>query len=333
MNRSLLLHAREFYLPTGWEPVDAALAWIAFGSALRRWDWDDHLFIGAADLMTRHEVLHRLDQLSAEPGSLDAFLTRASELSAGLDDVPPSLRKEVASLASRLQARQTRQGRPAHLERFVRCSAKLLRRRYLRRFQNDTRWDGYGWDEDMEALAEAERELLRRIAENKIPAFGWPGGSAPQRRDVTAPRQRIPPEQCAGPVSFDRDGTLFPCLRSDAPLSAAPLFADILIPADKLLAEWPKPGPKEDEAAREASVPAEKRRTTNLGGRRATHDWEAFWIEVAGYAALNELDPAHRTELQKHMGNWTAEEWADAPDVATIRGRLAKLYGASNARK
>ncbi len=63
VNRSLLFHAREFYLPTGWEPVDAALAWIAFGSALRRWDWDDHLFIGAADLMRRDDVLDRLDQL------------------------------------------------------------------------------------------------------------------------------------------------------------------------------------------------------------------------------------------------------------------------------
>lgn len=259
MNRSLL-RARDIYLPTGWEPVDTAMAWVAFGSALPRWSWDEYLFVGAADLMTRAEVLHRLDQLGAEPGSLDAFLARAPERPAGnLDDLPPGLRNEVANLASLLQARQARRGGPVDPERFVRCSAKLLRRRYLRQFQNDTRWDGYGWDEDMEALAAAERDLLRRIAEDKIPAFGWPGGFAAQRRDVTSPRQRIPPEQCSGPVSFDRDGTLLPCLRSDAPLSAAPLFADILIPADKLLAEWPNPEPTEDEAARETSVPAEKR--------------------------------------------------------------------------
>ncbi len=275
----------------------------------------------------------RAASISAEPGSLDAFLARTSEASGSLDDAPPRLRDEVTQLASRLQARQTRQGRPAPLERFVRCSAKLLRRRYFRQFQNDTRWDGYGWDEDMEALAAAERDLLRRIADDKIPAFGWPGGSAAQRRDITSPRQRIPPEQCAGPVSFDRDGTLFPCLRSDAPLSAAPLFAGILIPADKLLAEWPNPEPKDDEAARETSVPAERRRRPDAGGHPPVHDWDAFWIEVAHWTGANgtpeDLCPSERTRLQKHMEEWTANNpprGHEAMHPATVRGKLKLLF-------
>jgi hypothetical protein len=68
----------------------------------------------------------------------------------------------------------------------------------------------------------------------------------------------------------------------------------------------------------------------NVGGRPPTHNWEAFWIEVAHYAALHDLDPQHRAELQRHMESWTAENWPDAPDPATIRSRLARLY---NARK
>jgi hypothetical protein len=311
--------------------VDAALAWIAFGSALRRWDWDNHLFIGAADLMTRHEVLQRLDQLSAEPGTLDAFLERAPELSAGLDDVPPSLRKEVAALASRLQARQTRQGRTAHLERFVRCSAKLLRRRYLRQFRNDTRWDGYGRDEDMEALADAEFDLLRRIGADKIPAHGWPGGYAPER-EIIQPRQRILPELCAGPVSFDHHGALLPCARSDTRRSVAPLFSEILIPADKLLAEWPQPKSKDDEVAREVSVPAEKRRTGNRRGPGPTHDWDAFWIEVCHWVSLNidkdGFQPEDRPRLQTHMEDWTATNPPDGKEAmvkSTARRKLQKL--------
>lgn len=330
VNRSLL-RARDIYLPTGWEPVDTAMAWIAFGSALPRWSWDEYLFIGAADLMTRAEVLHRLDQLSAEPGSLDAFLARAPERPAGnLDDVPPSLRNEVANLASVLQARQTRRGGPVDPERFVRCSAKLLRQRFLRRFQADPRWDrcgrwdDYGRDADIEALAEAERDLLRRIADGKIPAFGWPGGPALQHWDITLPRQRIPPDQCAGPVSFGPDGTLLPCLRSDTPLTAGPLFADILIPADKLLAEWPNPEPTDDEAARETSVPAAKRRGSNPGGRPPTHEWQLFRRELVRLVALDGGD-LRRGALIAHMKVWAGRNMTTDPSDRSIEREAADL--------
>lgn len=66
----------------------------------------------------------------------------------------------------------------------------------------------------------------------------------------------------------------------------------------------------------------------SVGGRPAKHDWEAFWIEVSHYAARNDLDPDNRRELQRHMEDWTAERWVDAPDVATIRNKLARLYKA-----
>jgi len=64
----------------------------------------------------------------------------------------------------------------------------------------------------------------------------------------------------------------------------------------------------------------------NAGGRPPKHDWEAFWIQVAHYSAINDLHPDQRPELQNHMESWTAEEWLEPPDPATIRNKLARLY-------
>jgi len=69
------------------------------------------------------------------------------------------------------------------------------------------------------------------------------------------------------------------------------------------------------------------------GGAPPKHDWEAFWIEVALFAEKNELDPTHRSELQKHMVDWTAGTSLKPPDEATIRSRLARLYKARAAEQ
>jgi len=69
------------------------------------------------------------------------------------------------------------------------------------------------------------------------------------------------------------------------------------------------------------------------GGATPRHDWEAFWIEVALYAAKNDLNPEHRLELQRHMVDWTAHMWPEPPDPATIRARLKKLYDAQRAAR
>jgi hypothetical protein len=62
------------------------------------------------------------------------------------------------------------------------------------------------------------------------------------------------------------------------------------------------------------------------GGRPPVHDWDAFWIEVAWYAAENDLEAAHRHELQRHMENWTAKTWEKPPDAETIRKKIRELF-------
>jgi hypothetical protein len=62
------------------------------------------------------------------------------------------------------------------------------------------------------------------------------------------------------------------------------------------------------------------------GGAPPRHDWDAFWIEVALYAAKNDLDPNYRQELQAHTVAWAAETSSEPPDDATIRSKLARLF-------
>jgi hypothetical protein len=62
------------------------------------------------------------------------------------------------------------------------------------------------------------------------------------------------------------------------------------------------------------------------GGAPPRHDWDAFWIEVALYAAKHDIDPARRRDLQQHMVEWATGELQDHPDEATIRARLRRLY-------
>jgi hypothetical protein len=66
-------------------------------------------------------------------------------------------------------------------------------------------------------------------------------------------------------------------------------------------------------------------RTT--GGKPTKHDWDAFWIELALYASANDLFDVERTEVQRHMEQWSAEHMSDpTPNPATVRAKIKKLY-------
>ncbi|MBL6079703.1 hypothetical protein JMJ56_16920 [Belnapia sp. T18] len=320
--RFLLPPYTPIYLPYGWETVDAALAWLAFGTSLPRSEWDQYLFIGASDRLTRAEVLQWLEQLGAEPGSLDSFLAGAPENGLRPDEVPPSVRDEVRTLAARLGARAAQRGSAADLDRFIRCAARLLKKRHVRMFGADPRWDGYV-DADMEALAAAERELLRRGADGSALLFGWPGRPEAEPQAIIAPRQRISPELCAAPVSFDRDLALLPCLRSDARHSAPPLFHGVVISADALLRLRPQAEPAAGDQAPmpQIAVPAGMRRA---GGRKPTHHWPPFHREIVRFVFLHGRQ-TRRSALNRHMKEWVGENMETDPEDRTIEKQVDVL--------
>lgn len=102
-----------------------------------------------------------------------------------------------------------------------------------------------------------------------------------------------------------------------------PRFREVRFRTSEVLAVW--------SASREVDPTPPTASATSVplrpsGGRPPKHDWEGFWVEVALYAAANDLHPDHRTELQQHMQTWTAERWSEPADPATIRKRLRRLY-------
>lgn len=116
----------------------------------------------------------------------------------------------------------------------------------------------------------------------------------------------------------------------------------LLFETAEILLKWPmgeagdgskSPAPISPILHDQSGAPSGQDIPKRPGGRPKRHDWDAFWIEVAWYAAENDLDVGHRQELQQHMVNWTAQEWQDPPDPATIRSRLAQLFKVEGARK
>ncbi len=99
-----------------------------------------------------------------------------------------------------------------------------------------------------------------------------------------------------------------------------------ITPEDKIGADAAKRGSQVERPAAQPSAPLER------GGRRFSHDWDAFWIEVCHWVSLNVdregFKPEYRDELQQHMERWTADNPSNGKhqmDVATVRKRLRML--------
>lgn len=111
-----------------------------------------------------------------------------------------------------------------------------------------------------------------------------------------------------------------------------PHFREVRFLTADVLKVWPLQHPIETELSdQDVRMPVNGRQPR--GGAPQKHDWEEFWIEVALYAAKNDLDPEHRTELQRHMRAWTAERWTNPPDDPTIRRRIKRLFEALQAAR
>ena len=67
----------------------------------------------------------------------------------------------------------------------------------------------------------------------------------------------------------------------------------------------------------------------NRGGRPPIHAWEAFWIEVACWAAKNDLQLDDRPELRRHMLAWFAKHSSAPPDDSSVDKKLSALYAAA----
>lgn len=67
---------------------------------------------------------------------------------------------------------------------------------------------------------------------------------------------------------------------------------------------------------------------TNRGRKPSQNMWEPFWIEVALWAAKNDLTPAgeRRLELRRHMQAWAAGPTSPRPSDTSIDRALRSLF-------
>lgn len=68
------------------------------------------------------------------------------------------------------------------------------------------------------------------------------------------------------------------------------------------------------------------------GGRPVQHDWDSFWREAVRWAAIIDLEPEHRAELQRHLKVWCAAHMKPALSDKTIREKIAPLFADASAR-
>ena len=71
-----------------------------------------------------------------------------------------------------------------------------------------------------------------------------------------------------------------------------------------------------------------------IGGRKTTHDWDAFWIEALLHGdEVGFVGEEKWAAFSKHMQEWSAGMGSkDQPDVSTVRRKLALLKAAMNQR-
>jgi hypothetical protein len=198
------------YVPSDWETVHSAVAWLAFGNAWPEDMWALFLYPGASDWLSPDDAASVL-RLYIRVGAKDT------------GDLPEWLVRELRSRGLTHLQRQASKADPSpHQRGQQRIAERILER--LTAEDSPSPWDLY------EAIVGASETLLRALAAGELPVLGWPGSARPE--PVTTPRQRIALETLQGPVSLGPRG-LMPCLRNEEPVD--PFFCDLRLPAEGLL--------------------------------------------------------------------------------------------------
>lgn len=183
--------------------------------------------------------------------------------------------------------------------------------------------------EENELLKHAHQKLMEAVRAARLPVWA--------RQDVKRGHENPAAVHAPAPIAIFMNElvtvTEWGTIGADSDHATAiysyqgPEFRDVRFVTADVLAVWPPTNKIEDPPKTQTANPSPVRDRSG-GGRSAKHDWELFWIEVALYAALNDLAPEHRSELQRHMQDWCARAWVEAPNEATIRSRLKRLFDA-----
>lgn len=342
------------YVPSGWETIGSAIAWVAFRNAVLPDWWSQHFYFGAALWFDdRPEFI--IDMLEAEarsPGTLaqdtphlakeltsyvrssremmgayrahQMHLDRADALMAAMHEAMDRGEKPTAAecdavkqelaLADALQDAMERAVNPSPQELATQAQA----------IAGEMRSRLPELKQDYERIWSASEALRRALARDKLAAFGWRGEREPNEQDGpwVACRERVPPELLRAPTTLTPAG-LVPFPRThDCPDIYRLLFCGILIDAEELLSVWPAP----ESMVGAPRLPTSERSPirVGVGGRPPKHDWGPFNREVVARVALDGGN-LRRRELMDHMKAWAMEHMATSPDDRTIEKVVAAL--------
>lgn len=297
---------RERVIPEGWVALDAALAWVAFGTAARI---DDAAgYVGASDwpFCTPDALVSALR--AAEPGAFKN-LGRASlnhstywsiwSAAKGSAQHPTAddLAKACANAADALVANLP-QAREHHA-----------------------------------TLARAAHRLRRAIALEGLPAYGWRADRDAEAEHwifIGSARERIPVELCAGPVTLVND-SIIPIIQGDLPEDGfARLWHSVVIDADDLLGKFPVP---DDGAPTVAYRPSpSERNQRDAGGRPEIHDWKPFQDEIIRKLFLDGDDITKR-DLTQYMRKWAVTHMSPNLHPTTVGNRVKAILPAGLLRE
>lgn len=109
-------------------------------------------------------------------------------------------------------------------------------------------------------------------------------------------------------------------------------WVDLRFPTAKVIEIWPGAGFAVTKPTSLHDRPI-SRNQKNSGGRPPKWDWDEFWIEIALWAAQNDLVPEdlRRQELKRHIMQWFANRNpdGDTPSDSDVRRRLSALFDRS----
>jgi hypothetical protein len=309
--------------PAGWVPLSAAIAWVAQGTAVV--DWDARFYFSANwwPSYAPSEVARALREIvQGKPPSERSFSTIRIEVDRlARNDLGYGQRENIGDILAREAQDEQAQ------------AARRLVEGLIERLETA--------DEVHESFWTASEQVRRAAKDGKVHLFGFRGDPLdfnpqydPDEVDpIVKPRERIPPEVFAAPVTLGRNG-IRPFARGDeTPGGYEYLWSDILFDAEGLLglraaadsASRPYVPQPEPQSAKE-----ERRGRKRGGGRKEDYDWWPFRRELVAKLSRDGGNLT-RGELTNYLNDWATmnmRSFSDpsrSPDDTSVRRHIEEL--------
>ncbi len=300
-------------VPTGWLTVDQALSWIAARSLTS--NLDVAFYFGASNWFnqTPDEALEHLRQVIADPPD---SLCRTLQLS-------PTFEKRVRTTVAALGLHGDDDPPNVQTAAIDDITGKLID--HLSAQLQDAR-------AQHNQLQQAADMLRLAIASGELPAHGWKGyGPEDDLAPVIDPRERIPADVCARPVTITDVGVV-PVTRFDtASRVSEPIWSGIMMPADCVVRLWPSASTGSQPAV--AGPQADQNTATGAEtqqARRPQFDLHGLGLWFHNRFKRWPRDAAYPTELE----DWqAAQRDFEGPVPRSAIREIRKKFAPENWRK